>query len=205
MHQFLRRMPVFLCLDILSELFRQKCWVSQRDCPHFFRQNGQVHNLTAVCSCDFSAVLSELFRQKCHLRHQTAAMWLHSVLVISLPSCRNSSDKSAIFAIRLQSVLMTSLKSCRNPSNKMAIFTTWLQSLFLWLLCRPVGTLPTKVPHSQPDCSLFSLASLTSCRNPSDESAILAFRLQSVLVTSLTSGRNSSDKSAILTTWLQSV
>ena len=99
-------MPVFLCLDMLSELFRQKCWVSQRDCPHLFRQNGQVHNLTAVCSCDFSAVLSELFRQKCHLRHQTAVclcMHLMHQFLRRMPvflwflqfwtSCRNSSDK----------------------------------------------------------------------------------------------------------------
>jgi hypothetical protein len=76
--------------DILSEPFRRKC-----------RNRHQTASQTVICSCDFSDILSELFRRKCRNRHQTA----------SQTSCRNSSDKSDIFATRLSSQFFDS-SSC---------------------------------------------------------------------------------------------
>ena len=93
--------------DILSELFRRKCIIAVCSrgfsdiLSESFRQKCHLRPLTVICSCDFSDILSELFRRKCRNRHQTA----------SQTSCRNSSDKSDIFATRLSSQFFDS-SSC---------------------------------------------------------------------------------------------
>ena len=108
--------------------------------PHFsdilseiFWQKCQLHNHTAACSSKSHDILSEPFRQKCRLRNLTAVLFHH-----------------------FSDVLSELFRHKCHPSHQTAVcsrdFSDILSDchLFLWLLRHPVGTLPTKVPQSQP-------------------------------------------------------
>ena len=147
------------------------------DCPHDFWTSSQLFQLSVhflkvgqtKSATIFKSRNQQVAQEKSQskIEKQVQDLWtpwrsssvkisvfsIQFVLVTSLTSCRNSSDKSAIFAIRLQSVLVTSLTSCRNPADKSATFAIWVQSVLV--------------------------TSLTSCWNSSDKSAIFAIRLHS--------------------------
>ena len=125
------------------------------DCPHDFWTSSQLFQLSVhflkvgqtKSATIFKSRNQQVAQEKSQskIEKQVQDLWtpwrsssvkisvfsIQFVLVTSLTSCRNSSDKSAIFAVRLQSVLVTSLTSCRNPSDKSAIFAIRLQSVLV--------------------------------------------------------------------------